>query len=136
MGPRRDTDAVPPPRRRRQPEKDTEEYLKKRERNNVAVKKSREKARNKQKETQELVLKLRTENKDLETKVSLLSKELDLLRQIFAERMTPRDSGNSVPEQCLSEDDVRVKEEESDYEANSSELSPGAGVLMDHEYCS
>lgn len=137
MGPRRESESASAPRKRRQPQKDTNEYLQKRERNNVAVKKSREKARTKQQETNDLVGKLRNENKTLETKVSILSKELDLLRGIFADRISPRDYGNSVPEQCLSEEDVRIKEEESDDDnGNNSDMSAGAGVLMDHEYCS
>ena len=65
------------------------------------------------------------------------AKELDLLRGIFANRIAPRDCDNSVPEQCLSEEDVRVKHEESDDDnGNNSDMSAGAGVLMDHEYCS
>jgi len=137
MGPRREGEGSSGTRKRRQPQKDTNEYLEKRERNNVAVKKSREKARTKQKETNALVNKLRNENKTLETKVNILAKELDLLRGIFANRIAPRDCDNSVPEQCLSEEDVRVKQEESDDDnGNNSDMSAGAGVLMDHEYCS
>ena len=60
-------------------------YLKKRERNNIAVKKSREKSRLKQKDTLERVNRLRLENEDLEMKVKLLSKELSVLRDLFLE---------------------------------------------------
>ena len=63
--------------------KDDEEYAKKRERNNVAVKKSREKAKNRIQETQSRVEQLSKENEELQTKVTLLSKELNVLRALF-----------------------------------------------------
>lgn len=62
---------------------DDEEYSKKRERNNVAVKKSREKAKNRIQETQIRVEQLSKENEELQTKVTLLSKELNVLRALF-----------------------------------------------------
>ena len=115
-------------RKRRQPEKDTDEYLRKRERNNVAVKKSRDKARQKQKETSNLVTKLRQENADLDFKVKTLSKELEVLRQIFltqAAHPVPMDE-DVVPEQSLSSPDILVKQEDI-----SESLA-----LADHVYCS
>lgn len=63
--------------------KDDEEYIKKRARNNVAVKKSREKAKNRIQETQHRVEQLSKENEELQTKVNLLSKELNVLRALF-----------------------------------------------------
>ena len=62
---------------------DTEEYRRKRDRNNIAVKKSRERSRAKAKETLEKVEKLKKENADLEYKVQLLSKELSVLKDLF-----------------------------------------------------
>ena len=59
------------------------EYLNKRARNNEAVKRSREKARLKAKETTERVTKLKTENEKLEERIKLLSKELTFLKDIF-----------------------------------------------------
>merc|ERR1712080_785533 len=63
--------------------KDDEEHGAKRERNNVAVKKSREKAKNRIQETQIRVEQLSKENEELQTKVTLLSKELNVLRALF-----------------------------------------------------
>jgi CCAAT/enhancer binding protein (C/EBP) gamma len=60
-----------------------EEYRVKRDRNNVAVRKSREKSRQKARETMEKVNRLKKENEDLEMKVKLLSKELNLLKDLF-----------------------------------------------------
>lgn len=116
-------------RKRRQPPKDTDEYMKKRERNNMAVKKSRDKARVKQKETSHLVAKLRQENAELDRKVKLLAKELDVLRDIFLSHA------------------ASMKEEEPINDANPTYVSikheqhvevpkPVAIALMDHEYCS
>ena len=59
------------------------EYQAKRARNNVAVKRSREKAREKAKETTDKVSKLKLENEKLEEKMKLLSIELDFLMNIF-----------------------------------------------------
>ncbi|XP_013391037.1 CCAAT/enhancer-binding protein gamma isoform X2 [Lingula anatina] len=64
-------------------ERDSEEYKEKRERNNVAVKKSREKSRQKSKETQEKVSGLRAENKLLEDRVEVLQQELNVLKDLF-----------------------------------------------------
>jgi len=60
-----------------------EEYLNKRARNNDAVKRSRQKAREKANETSSRVQKLKTENEKLEEKIKLLSKELTFLKDIF-----------------------------------------------------
>jgi len=69
--------------KRKMPAKDTDEYRKRRDRNNVAVKLSRERSRAKAKETTEKVVRLKEENKQLEQKVQLLSKELSLLKDLF-----------------------------------------------------
>ncbi|KAK3576390.1 hypothetical protein CHS0354_018937 [Potamilus streckersoni] len=72
-----------PNKRKRLPEKDTEEYFDKRARNNVAVRKSREKAKQRQQETEERVQQLASENEQLQKKVDLLSKELHVLKSLF-----------------------------------------------------
>lgn len=72
-----------PRKRRRMPPKGTQEYKEKRDRNNVAVKKSREKTRDKAKQTVDRVAKLREENKMLEQQVEILSKELTILKDLF-----------------------------------------------------
>lgn len=61
----------------------SDEYQKRRERNNIAVRKSREKSRAKAKETQQQVNKLRSENEVLEQKVQILQKELSVLKELF-----------------------------------------------------
>lgn len=60
-----------------------EEYIRKRARNNVAVKKSRERSKYKILETQKRVEVLTQENEELQTKVTLLTKELNVLRALF-----------------------------------------------------
>lgn len=60
-----------------------DEYIARRERNNIAVRKSREKSRAKAKETLAQVEKLRKENEMLEQKVTILSKELSVLKDLF-----------------------------------------------------
>ncbi|XP_022111263.1 CCAAT/enhancer-binding protein gamma-like isoform X2 [Acanthaster planci] len=64
-------------------DKDSEEYKIRRQRNNIAVRKSRDRSRKKAEETQERVQQLKEENQQLENKVMLLSKELSLLKDLF-----------------------------------------------------
>merc|ERR1712154_452834 len=58
-------------------------YSEKRAKNNDAVKKSREKTRQKAKETMEKVSQLKQENEMLEERIKLLAKELVFLKDIF-----------------------------------------------------
>lgn len=60
-----------------------EDYRKKRDKNNQAVKKSRVKSRMRTQETMERVQKLKTENDMLEEKIKILSKELGFLKDLF-----------------------------------------------------
>lgn len=86
--------------------KESEDYRKRRERNNIAVRKSRQLSRQKAKVTQEKVAQLRQENKELEQKVQLLSKELSVLRDLFMSTATvPQtdNSGVSLENQVVSE---------------------------------
>ena len=69
--------------RKREPPKNTSEYFEKRARNNVAVRKSREKAKLRQGETETRVEQLTNENERLQKKVDLLSKELNVLKSLF-----------------------------------------------------
>lgn len=69
--------------RKRQPPKDTPEYFEKRARNNIAVRKSRDKAKIKQQETEDRVRILQEDNESLQRKVDLLSKELAVLKGLF-----------------------------------------------------
>lgn len=69
--------------RKREPPKDTAEYYEKRARNNIAVRKSREKAKIKQNLTENRVQELSDENERLQKKVDLLTKELTVLKSLF-----------------------------------------------------
>lgn len=60
-----------------------DEYHKRRERNNLAVRKSRDKAKQKQKESLHRLQELTVENKRLQMKAELLIKELIVLKGLF-----------------------------------------------------
>lgn len=64
-------------------DKCSDEYKKRRERNNVAVRKSREKAKVRSKETEKKVSELARENDAYRKKVETLSKELDVLKRLL-----------------------------------------------------
>lgn len=64
--------------------KDSEEYRDKRERNNVAVRKSRNKSKQRVLETEKRVKELEDENTQLQNKITVLSKELNVLKSLFA----------------------------------------------------
>ncbi|VVC93442.1 unnamed protein product [Leptidea sinapis] len=62
-----------------------EDYRKRRDRNNEAVKKSRFKSKQKTQETFTRVSKLKAENQMLEEKVKTLTKDLQFLKDLFME---------------------------------------------------
>jgi len=64
-----------------------EEYKKKREKNNEAVRKSRQKTKNRTLETARRVEALKQENDELEQRSKSLTKELKLLKEIFVKQM-------------------------------------------------
>lgn len=64
-------------------DKSSPEYRMRRERNNVAVRKSRDKAKLRNMETQQKVVELTADNERLRRRVEHLSRELDTLRGIF-----------------------------------------------------
>uniref|UniRef100_A0A8C5GLH7 CCAAT/enhancer-binding protein epsilon-like n=1 Tax=Gouania willdenowi TaxID=441366 RepID=A0A8C5GLH7_GOUWI len=66
--------------------KDSAEYRLRRERNNVAVRKSRDKARRRVMLTQQKALLLQEENQKLQTRIALLTQELDTLKHILSQR--------------------------------------------------
>lgn len=65
-------------------DKDSEEYRLRRERNNLAVRKSRDKAKMRNLETQHKVLELAAENDRLQKRVEQLSRELATLRNLLS----------------------------------------------------
>jgi hypothetical protein len=75
---------TPSKSRRKVYSKGTEEYKQRRERNNIAVRKSRDKTKRQQAETQQKVQELSDENDRLQKKVDLLSKELSVLKGLFS----------------------------------------------------
>ncbi|XP_071769792.1 CCAAT/enhancer-binding protein gamma [Centroberyx gerrardi] len=78
--------AVPPSKMKKPPaDKDSDEYRQRRERNNLAVKKSRMRSKQKAQDTQQRVNELKEENERLEAKIKLLSKELSVLKDLFLE---------------------------------------------------
>ncbi|XP_062377061.1 CCAAT/enhancer binding protein (C/EBP) 1 [Sardina pilchardus] len=66
--------------------KDSMEYRMRRERNNVAVRKSRDKARRRIQLTQQRALQLQQENQRLQLLIEQLTHELDTLRHFLAQR--------------------------------------------------
>ncbi|XP_078275129.1 CCAAT/enhancer-binding protein beta-like [Rhinoraja longicauda] len=64
-------------------DKHSDEYRLRRERNNIAVRKSRDKAKMRNVETQHKVLELSAENDRLQKRVEQLSRELTTLRNLF-----------------------------------------------------
>uniref|UniRef100_G3TZU5 CCAAT/enhancer-binding protein n=1 Tax=Loxodonta africana TaxID=9785 RepID=G3TZU5_LOXAF len=66
-------------------DKNSNEYRVRRERNNIAVRKSRDKAKQRNVETQQKVLELTSDNDRLRKRVEQLSRELDTLRGIFSQ---------------------------------------------------
>nr|XP_060628105.1 CCAAT/enhancer-binding protein beta [Anolis sagrei ordinatus] len=70
-------------------DKHSEEYKIRRERNNIAVRKSRDKAKMRNLETQHKVLELTAENERLQKKVEQLSRELGTLRNLFKQLPEP-----------------------------------------------
>jgi len=76
----RNTLKAPVPKSRKTVSKGSDEYIVKRERNNVAVRKSRTKAKLKHIETQMRVGELTEENEQLRNRVALLQKELNALK--------------------------------------------------------
>ncbi|XP_078101510.1 CCAAT/enhancer-binding protein gamma [Sander vitreus] len=66
-------------------DKESDEYRQRRERNNLAVKKSRMRSKQKAMDTQQRVNELKEENERLEAKIKLLSKELSVLKDLFLE---------------------------------------------------
>lgn len=65
-------------------DKDTIDYREKRDRNNVAVRKSRIKSKQRVYETEKRVKDLEDENGQLQNKIALLTKELNVLKSLFA----------------------------------------------------
>merc|ERR1712198_252629 len=68
--------------RSRKDSKMDEEYFKKREKNNAAVKRARQKAKEKSQQTFQRIQSIKNENKELEERIKALSKELSTMKNI------------------------------------------------------
>jgi len=110
--------------KRQKLDKNSDEYKKRRERNNVAVRKSREASRQKAKDTMEKVSRLRDENKALEQKVTILNKELGVLRDLFLTHASA-----TATQQVASKN---LPKAEPDDHSNSNTTTES--VIKDHEY--
>lgn len=86
------------PKRKRKPlDKNSDEYKKRREKNNEAVKKSRIKSKIKTEETKEQVNELSHEHELLTQKVQSLKKEFELLKELYqAHSKDPNDPSNAI----------------------------------------
>lgn len=73
-------------------DKASDEYRRRRERNNIAVRKSREKAKQRCKDTERRVNDLSSENDKLRKRVELLSKELSVLKNLLSNVGVPPDN--------------------------------------------
>lgn len=78
--PGRKPSAGGPVKKKRQPEKGTREYFEKRARNNLAIRKCREKAKLKQNEMENRLQYLESENMQLKGKLDVMTKQLDILK--------------------------------------------------------
>lgn len=70
-------------RKKRELDRDSEEYREKRTRNNIAVRRSRQKTKQRVMETEFRVRELESENAHLQSKIALLTKELNVLKSLF-----------------------------------------------------
>jgi len=84
-------------------DKCSDEYRVKRDRNNVAVRKSREKSRNRVLDTEKRVKELEEENTKLRSNITLLTKELNVLKSLFTS------AGVSQPTNFSSKDKAAQK---------------------------
>ncbi|XP_059145549.1 CCAAT/enhancer-binding protein gamma-like [Physella acuta] len=106
--------------KRQKLDKNSDEYKRRRERNNVAVRKSREASRQKAKDTMERVARLREENKALEQKATILNKELGVLRDLFLTHATATAAVQSKTF-LKKENDGDISETSIKSESNSSD---------------
>ena len=86
--------------KKQSPDKNSHEYRQKRDRNNVAVRKSREKSKIRVMDTERRVKDLEEENSQLQSKIALLTKELNVLKSLFTS------AGVSQPPSLLKEEGI------------------------------
>ncbi|MED6276889.1 hypothetical protein CHARACLAT_007483 [Characodon lateralis] len=81
--------------------KDSAEYRLRRERNNIAVRKSRDKARRRILQTHQRALQLQEENQKLQMKIAQLTQELDTLKHILSQRHLQGGEEGAAQESCI-----------------------------------
>uniref|UniRef100_A0A6B2EGJ6 Putative ovary c/ebpg transcription factor n=1 Tax=Phlebotomus kandelakii TaxID=1109342 RepID=A0A6B2EGJ6_9DIPT len=91
-----------------------EDYRKKRERNNQAVKKSREKTKQTTMETHKRVDNLRVENRVLENEISNLKKKLKLLKELFIAQARAKNNNTVNLKELLGSDDESDDEDDDE----------------------
>uniref|UniRef100_A0A0B6ZED1 BZIP domain-containing protein n=1 Tax=Arion vulgaris TaxID=1028688 RepID=A0A0B6ZED1_9EUPU len=110
-------------------DKNSDDYKKRRDRNNTAVRKSREASRQKAKDTVEKVSKLREENKALEQKVTILNKELGVLKDLFVSH-----AAATTTVQTAAATMKVLKEESHENEYREDNSSTSEALVKDHLY--
>lgn len=101
-----------------------DEYRRRRELNNIAVKKSRAKSRARTQMTAAKVTELQRENTELEERIKMLSKELDLLKELFVLQAGKKNNANT-------NDDAMTSQSSTDSAAANPDL-----IDQDHGYVS
>uniref|UniRef100_A0A3Q1J9X2 BZIP domain-containing protein n=2 Tax=Anabas testudineus TaxID=64144 RepID=A0A3Q1J9X2_ANATE len=81
--------------------KDSAEYRQRRERNNIAVRKSRDKARRRILLTQQRAVQLQDENQKLQMRIGQLTQELDTLKHILSQRHLQGAESGAVGESSI-----------------------------------
>ncbi|XP_020295264.1 CCAAT/enhancer-binding protein gamma isoform X2 [Pseudomyrmex gracilis] len=84
-------------RKKQLEEQGDEDYRKRRDRNNQAVKRSRVKSKLRTQQTLERVNQLKTENELLEEKIKMLTKELGFLKDLFLAHAAEDKSAEDPP---------------------------------------
>ena len=110
---------------------DDDEYREKRDRNNVAVKKSREKSRQRSRETAEKMERLRRENEELEQRTVELASELRTLKDLLLARAGRSSARRGV---LKTEKPPTSSPSSSSASRDAAALADPQTVYTDHEY--
>ncbi|XP_077255449.1 inverted repeat binding protein 18 kDa isoform X2 [Temnothorax americanus] len=108
-------------RKKQMEDEGDEDYRKRRDRNNQAVKRSRVKSKLRTQQTLERVTQLKTENELLEEKIKMLTKELGFLKNLFI----AHSGGSSRDTEAVNIQDLDLTALLAD--ENATEASPKTG---------
>ena len=109
-----------------------DDYRQKRDRNNIAVKKSREKSRQRSRETTERMERLREENAELEQRTVELAAELRTLKDLLLARA----GGSSARRNAIKTEKQTSSSASSSQSQDAVVLADPDTVNIDHEYTS